>query len=55
MSSMGKRSTSKLKVNGERIEASAPKGRSFLGFIREDLTITGAKKGCAVGEIVALV
>ena len=50
MSNIGKKSTLRVKVNGEWIEASAVRGRSLLDFIREDLNLTGTKKGCGRGD-----
>ena len=50
MSNIGKKSTLRVKVNGEWIEASAVRGLSLLDFIREDLNLTGTKKGCGRGD-----
>ncbi len=40
----------KLKVNGEWIEAWAPERQTLLDFIREELNLTGTKKGCGAGD-----
>jgi len=47
---MRKRSIFRVKVNGEWIEASVVRGQSLLDFIREDLHLTGTKKGCGRGD-----
>jgi carbon-monoxide dehydrogenase small subunit len=47
---MKKRLTLKVKVNGEWVETSVVRGRSLLDFIREDLNLTGTKKGCGRGD-----
>jgi carbon-monoxide dehydrogenase small subunit len=45
----------KLKVNGEWIEARVSPRRTLLDFIREDLNLTGTKKGCGRGDCGACV
>jgi len=40
----------KLHVNGEAHEAHAPIHKTLLEVLREDLTLTGTKHGCEVGE-----
>jgi aerobic-type carbon monoxide dehydrogenase small subunit (CoxS/CutS family) len=39
-----------LQVNGKSINVSAPDHRSLLLVLREDLGLTGTKKGCNLGE-----
>jgi len=36
-------------VNGERIEAEVPPNRLLSEFLREDLALTGTKRGCETG------
>jgi aerobic-type carbon monoxide dehydrogenase small subunit (CoxS/CutS family) len=36
----------RLKVNGERREVSAPPNKLLLDVLREDLRLTGSKRGC---------
>ncbi|MBN1282873.1 MAG: (2Fe-2S)-binding protein [Proteobacteria bacterium] len=38
-----------IEINGRRIEVSAPAERSLLDVIREDLGLTGTKRGCGIG------
>ena len=40
----------RMKVNGNWIEAETGSDRILLDFIREDLGLTGTKKGCEEGE-----
>ena len=40
----------RLKVNGNWIEKKARPDRMLLDFLREDLGLTGTKKGCEEGE-----
>jgi carbon-monoxide dehydrogenase small subunit len=40
----------RMKVNGNWIEAETGPDRILLDFIREDLGLTGTKKGCEEGE-----
>jgi carbon-monoxide dehydrogenase small subunit len=35
-----------FKVNGKKVAASAPEDRFLLGFLRNDLRLTGTKYGC---------
>ncbi|MFA4971598.1 MAG: (2Fe-2S)-binding protein [bacterium] len=36
-------------VNGKQVDISCPPGRTLLDIIREDLGLTGAKRGCGIG------
>ncbi len=38
-----------LKVNGDVHEIAAPPGRTLLDALRDDLGLTGSKKGCDMG------
>ena len=40
-------------INGEKITREVEIGRTLLEFLRSDLGLTGAKKGCEVGEFGA--
>lgn len=40
----------KFKINGEMIEKNVEKTTTLVDFIREDLGLTGTKKGCEEGE-----
>jgi carbon-monoxide dehydrogenase small subunit len=42
--------TVKLTVNGATYEATTDVRRSLLGFLRDDLGLTGTKEACAEGE-----
>ena len=42
--------TVRLAVNGAEYEAVADVRRSLLGFLRDDLGLTGTKEACAEGE-----
>jgi len=42
--------TYRFRVNGERVEVSAPGMRRLLDVLREDLGLTGTKEGCGEGE-----
>ena len=42
--------TIKVTVNGAEYEAVADVRRSLLGFLRDDLGLTGTKEACAEGE-----
>jgi carbon-monoxide dehydrogenase small subunit len=37
-------------VNGRVYEREVPEHRSLLGFLRDDLGLTGTKEGCGAGE-----
>jgi aerobic-type carbon monoxide dehydrogenase small subunit (CoxS/CutS family) len=37
-------------LNGAKIEVEANPTKSLLDFLREDMALTGTKKGCAIGE-----
>ena len=39
-----------LRVNGERVQVSIEPRRTLLSVLREDLGLTGAKRGCGRGE-----
>lgn len=39
-----------FKLNGKFIEKEAEPFKSLLDFLREDMKLTGTKKGCAIGE-----
>ncbi len=39
----------KLTVNGEAVEASVPARRLLSDFLRDDLHLTGTKRGCETG------
>lgn len=47
---MRRRRTIRIKVNGSWIEATVAPGRTLLSVIREDLHLTGTKKGCGTGD-----
>ncbi|WP_109468658.1 (2Fe-2S)-binding protein [Albibacillus kandeliae] len=38
-----------LVVNGERVEADVPSNRLLSEFLRDDLALTGTKRGCETG------
>jgi aerobic carbon-monoxide dehydrogenase small subunit len=40
----------RMRVNGNRVEREIPPDRLLVDFIREDLGLTGTKKGCEEGE-----
>lgn len=40
----------RLKVNGEEVEGWVEPRRTLLDFIRDDLNLTGTKKGCDLGN-----
>lgn len=40
----------RLRVNGNQVEREIPADRLLVDFIREDLGLTGTKKGCEEGE-----
>ena len=40
----------RMKVNGDEIEGFVEPRRTLLDFIREDLNLTGTKKGCDMGN-----
>lgn len=40
----------RMKVNGEHVEGLVEPRRTLLDFLREDLNLTGAKKGCDLGS-----
>lgn len=37
-------------LNGAKVEVEAEATKSLLDFLREDMGLTGTKKGCAIGE-----
>jgi carbon-monoxide dehydrogenase small subunit len=37
-------------LNGAKVEVEAEPTKSLLDFLREDMGLTGTKKGCAIGE-----
>lgn len=39
-----------LRINGEEYQVSVPPERLLVDVLREDLLLTGTKKGCAEGE-----
>lgn len=39
-----------FKLNGRQISVDADPEKSLLDFLRDDLHLTGTKKGCAIGE-----
>jgi carbon-monoxide dehydrogenase small subunit len=39
-----------LKVNGESVQAEVAPSLSLLRFLREDLGLTGTRKGCGTGD-----
>jgi carbon-monoxide dehydrogenase small subunit len=39
-----------FKLNGEFIERDTDPAKSLLDFLREDMKLTGTKKGCEIGE-----
>jgi carbon-monoxide dehydrogenase small subunit len=39
-----------FKLNGQWVEKEAEPFKSLLDFLREDMNLTGTKKGCAIGE-----
>jgi carbon-monoxide dehydrogenase small subunit len=40
----------RMKVNGNQVEREVPADRLLVDFLREDLGLTGTKKGCGEGE-----
>jgi aerobic carbon-monoxide dehydrogenase small subunit len=40
----------RIKVNGTWVEANIAKNRTLVDFLRDDLTLTGTKKGCGTGD-----
>ncbi len=40
----------KVKINGRQMEIEVDKRRILLDFLREDLGLTGVKRGCEIGE-----
>jgi aerobic-type carbon monoxide dehydrogenase small subunit (CoxS/CutS family) len=38
-----------LTINGEEVEAEVPAERLLLDFLRDDLNLTGTKRGCETG------
>jgi carbon-monoxide dehydrogenase small subunit len=40
----------RMRVNGNQVEREIPADRLLVDFIREDLGLTGTKKGCEEGE-----
>jgi carbon-monoxide dehydrogenase small subunit len=40
----------RMRVNGEEVSGWVEPRRTLLDFLREDLNLTGAKKGCDFGE-----
>ena len=47
---MGSTRTVRVTVNGASYEATTDGRRSLLGFLRDDLGLTGTKEACAEGE-----
>jgi aerobic carbon-monoxide dehydrogenase small subunit len=47
---MRQKTVPKVKVNGEWVEAPVVHGKTLLDFIRDDLNLTGTKKGCGTGD-----
>ncbi len=47
---MDQRVVLRLKVNGEWVESPASSRQTLLDYIREDLNLTGTKKGCGAGD-----
>ncbi len=47
---MGNTRTVRVTVNGATYEAATDVRRSLLGFLRDDLGLTGTKEACAEGE-----
>jgi aerobic-type carbon monoxide dehydrogenase small subunit (CoxS/CutS family) len=43
------RQTSRLHLNGSAVEVSCPPERILLDLLREDLNLTGTKRGCDLG------
>lgn len=43
------RKTISMIVNGERVEAEVPPNRLLSEFLRDDLALTGTKRGCETG------
>jgi carbon-monoxide dehydrogenase small subunit len=39
-----------FKLNGELLERDTDPAKSLLDFLREDMKLTGTKKGCEIGE-----
>jgi len=39
----------RLKINGQPVEVAAPAERILLDLLREDLNLTGTKRGCDLG------
>jgi aerobic-type carbon monoxide dehydrogenase small subunit (CoxS/CutS family) len=37
-------------LNGAKVDVEANPTKSLLDFLREDMALTGTKKGCAIGE-----
>jgi carbon-monoxide dehydrogenase small subunit len=40
----------KFKLNGEEIEKDVIETKALVDFLREDMGLTGVKKGCEIGE-----
>ena len=40
----------KLTINGESVEAAVEPNQTLLQFLREDLSLTGTKHGCGLGD-----
>jgi aerobic-type carbon monoxide dehydrogenase small subunit (CoxS/CutS family) len=47
---MVERTLIELRVNGETHTVAAPEHRSLLEILREDMSLTGTKHGCELGE-----
>jgi len=47
---MNKKAKVKITVNGSAFESLVSRRRSLVDFLREDLHLTGTKKGCGTGD-----
>lgn len=47
---MNKKAKVKITVNGSAFESLVSRRRSLVDFLREDLYLTGTKKGCGTGD-----
>jgi aerobic-type carbon monoxide dehydrogenase small subunit (CoxS/CutS family) len=48
-SAVAARQTTRLRLNGSSVEVSCPPERILLDLLREDLNLTGTKRGCDLG------
>jgi aerobic-type carbon monoxide dehydrogenase small subunit (CoxS/CutS family) len=46
---MSSRKMLKTRINGQRVEVPCPDERILLDLLREDLNLTGSKRGCDLG------